>query len=88
MTAKPRKRIAVANNAQENAPHNGVPAYDKLLYPTIKALKTLGGSGTIEEITNKVIDLEKISSSVAMAMHLTHSMTALEYRLAWARSYS
>lgn len=61
--------------------------YDKLLYPTIKALKTLGGSGTIEEITNKVIELEKISSSVAMAMHLTHSMTALEYRLAWARSY-
>jgi restriction system protein len=67
--------------------YDGVPPYDKLLFPTIKALKALGGSGTIEEITNKVIELEKFPPSVATAMHLSHNMTALEYRLAWARTY-
>ena len=71
----------------ENATYTGIPPYDKLLFPTVRALKTLGGSGTIEEITNKVIELENIPSAVATAMHVTHSMTALEYRLAWARTY-
>ncbi len=64
-----------------------VPPYDRLLFPTIRALKALGGSGTIEEITNKVVELEKIPHAIATAMHVTHSMTALEYRLAWARTY-
>ena len=32
-----------------------VPSYDELIFPTIKALNALGGSGTIEEIVNKVI---------------------------------
>lgn len=64
-----------------------VPSYDRLLFPTIKALKSLGGSGTIEEITNRVIELERYPESVATVMHVTGSMTALEYRLAWARTY-
>lgn len=64
-----------------------VPSYDELIFPTIKALNALGGSGTIEEIVNKVIGLENISQTAATAMHLNHSMTALEYRLAWARTY-
>ena len=63
------------------------PPYDKLIYPTIKALNALGGSGTIEEIVNKVIEIENISQAAATAMHVNHSMTALEYRLAWARTY-
>jgi len=31
-----------------------IPTYDSLMNPLIKALKALGGSGTIEEINEKV----------------------------------
>jgi restriction system protein len=31
-----------------------VPTFDRLMNPVIQALKQLGGSGTIEEINNKV----------------------------------
>jgi len=82
-----RGRRTVFRDGAENTLYGGVPPYDKLLYPTVRALKARGGSGTIEEITNKVIELEKIPADIATAMHTTHSMTALEYRLAWARTY-
>ena len=35
-----------------------MPTYDRLMNPTIQALKALGGSGTIEEIYYKVTELE------------------------------
>ncbi len=86
----PKKNQALTGDTvtKDSGPrYKGVPTYDKLIYPTIKALNALGGSGTIEEITNKVIELETISRTAATAMHMNHSMTALEYRLAWARTY-
>jgi restriction system protein len=82
-----RSRKNTLNDSGESGIYAGVPSYDRLLFPTIRALKALGGSGTIEEIVNKVIELEKYPSSIATAMHVSHSMTALEYRLAWARTY-
>ncbi|MDR1203559.1 MAG: hypothetical protein LBL58_18280 [Tannerellaceae bacterium] len=41
--------------------HNQIPTYDKLLIPTLKALKQLGGSGTIEKINEKVYQIANIS---------------------------
>jgi hypothetical protein len=32
-----------------------IPTYDTLMNPVVQALKSLGGSGTIEEINNKVM---------------------------------
>src|SRR5882724_2487784 len=87
MKARHKERLLTGSNSGAGAPYEGVPPYDKLLFPTIKALKALGGSGTIEEITNKVIELERFPPPVATAMHVSHNMTALEYRLAWARTY-
>jgi restriction system protein len=38
-----------------------IPTFDKFMNPTIQALKELGGSGTIEEITAKVIEITDLS---------------------------
>ena len=66
-----------------------IPKYDALMNPVIKALKTLGGSGTIEEITTKVIEMLGLSDSQVAVLHNaeTGTRTELEYQLAWTRSY-
>jgi restriction system protein len=64
-----------------------VPKYHQLLFPCLKALKALGGSGTNEELLDKVIELEKYSADVQQAQHSDHRQTALNYRLAWAKTY-
>lgn len=64
-----------------------IPKYQELLYPCLKALKALGGSGTNEEILDKACELEKYSDDIQKAQHLDHRQTALDYRLAWARTY-
>jgi restriction system protein len=65
-----------------------VPSHKELFNPLIRALHELGGSGTIDEITEEVIDLEAIPDGVANVLHSEGgSRTELEYRLAWARTY-
>jgi restriction system protein len=57
------------------------------MFPCLKALKALGGSGTNEEILDKVCELERFPIEIQQAEHLDHNQTALNYRLAWAKSY-
>jgi restriction system protein len=46
-----------------------VPSYDKLMIPVLKALIALGGSGTIEEINEKVYELENFSEEILQIPH-------------------
>lgn len=72
----------------EGADKGDVPSHKDLFNPLLKALQELGGSGSIDEITQKVIDLESIPDDVAEILHSEGgSRTELEYRLAWARTY-
>lgn len=66
-----------------------VPAYDQLMNPTIQALKALGGSGTIEEIYNKVTELVGLTDEQLEVLHNPDKggQTQVEYRLAWSRTY-
>ncbi len=66
-----------------------MPTYDRLMNPTIQALKALGGSGTIEEINSKVTELEDLSDKQLEVLHDPQkgSQTEVEYRLAWSRTY-
>lgn len=34
-----------------------IPGFDKMLKPVLTAIKELGGSGTVDDIDNKVIDI-------------------------------
>ena len=66
---------------------DSVPTYDKLIYSTVKALIALGGSGSNEEISQKVVELEKFPNDITEVMHKDGGLCLLDYRLAWARSY-
>jgi restriction system protein len=63
--------------------------YDDLFNPVILALKKLGGSGTIEEINNRVAEIVKIPSEQLEILHNSDKggMTEIEYRLMWTRTY-
>ncbi|MGY4385718.1 restriction system protein [Pedobacter sp. UYP24] len=68
--------------------HEGVPTYDKMLIPTLEALKNLGGSGSIDEINEKIYELEKYDAETLETPHDENGVqTKVEYRLAWARTY-
>ncbi len=47
----------------------------------------LGGSGTIEEIYDKVVHLLNLPDKVLEIPHGTTSQSEVEYRLAWSRTY-
>jgi restriction system protein len=46
-----------------------VPSHDKLMIPVLKALIILGGSGTIEEINEKVYELQNFPEEVLQVPH-------------------
>jgi len=57
--------------------------------PLLRALKALGGSGSIEEIYDKVVELEDFDENVISVLHDEEKSNQSEvaYRLAWARTY-
>lgn len=72
----------------ENKSYKKVPTFDQLMNPLFQALKNLGGSGTIEEINQKVFETEKIPDNILEVPHGEKgSSSEVEYRLAWARTY-
>jgi restriction system protein len=66
-----------------------MPTFDSLMNPLLDALFTLGGSGSIDEIYEKVLEQEKISEKIASVPHNPEksNQTEIAYRLAWARTY-
>ena len=65
---------------------NDCPQIPFFFVPTLKALDELGGSGSNEEIYNRVITNTQLSTDVINIMH-NFTMTEVEYRLFWARTY-
>ncbi len=66
-----------------------LPTYDELMNPLLQALRILGGSGSIEEIYAKTIEVTGLSEDVLTKLHDPDksSQTEVGYRLAWARTY-
>ena len=65
-----------------------VPTFDKLLNPTLTALRRLGGSASITELVERIIEDLQPSHDVIEQPHPGKSNTTeFEYRLAWARTY-
>ena len=62
------------------------PGYQFFIKPTVEALYQLGGSGSNSEIYKKVIKNTNLSEEVIDEMH-SFTMTEVEYKLMWARTY-
>lgn len=63
-----------------------VPTYMDLLWPTIKALKALGGSASNDEIVEEIASAERLPREVLNVMHGDGSKSELTYRAAWSRT--
>lgn len=66
-----------------------LPTFDDLMNPLLDALRMLGGSGSIEEIYSKTIEITGLTEGVLAQLHDADksSQTEVGYRLAWARTY-
>jgi restriction system protein len=52
-----------------------MPTFDRMLMPTLEALKQLGGSGSIQEIGDKVIQLGGYSEKQQAVLHGPESVS-------------
>lgn len=68
---------------------NEIPTFDNLMNPLLKAINSLGGSGTVDEINSKTAEVAKLTDSQLEILHNPKrgGGTEVEYRLAWARTY-
>ena len=66
-----------------------IPTFDRLMNPLLDGLFELGGSGTIDEIHEKVIEMQRIDDELASLLHNPEksNQTEIGYRMAWARTY-
>lgn len=70
-----------------NDPYIHIPKYDELFEPALAALKALGGSATVQEIYDKVCEIQNYSEDQQCVLHKKGPQTEIAYRLAWARTY-
>lgn len=68
-----------------------LPHRNELMRPIVEAVTVLGGSGSIDEIVEKVISILNIPDDLAARPYLTKrgnedGRTQLEYELAWGRT--
>jgi len=66
-----------------------MPTFHSLMNPLLEALFQLGGSGSIDEIYEKVIEVQNIDEEVISVPHNPDksNLTEIGYRMAWARTY-
>ena len=65
----------------------GLPDLPGMMLVTIEALKDLGGSATIRELDEKVVDLEAVTEAEQAFTMPDGTRTRMNYYLAWARTY-
>ena len=67
------------------APSLSIPSEADLLYPTVCALRDLGGSGHKTEIDRRVIETEGLSKKL-IALRGPNGISKMQYRLGWVRT--
>jgi restriction system protein len=71
----------------EVAEKSDIPSYSKLLWPSLRAVREIGDSGTIAEIVERVVASERFTEDQLAVPSKERRSSLIEYRLAWARSY-
>jgi restriction system protein len=79
--------VVALSAAASDSSARAVPTFDKLMWPTLEALKEMGGSATNEELLAKIIERERILPEVQAIQHTDHRQTKLNYNLAWTKTY-
>jgi restriction system protein len=69
------------------SPSAAVPRYQDFLWPAVVALRELGGSASIEELVEAILEAGDYSDEQQAVLHGDGPSTEIEYRLAWARTY-
>ena len=64
-----------------------VPSFDALMNPLLQALQSLGGSGTVGEILDKVALIANLTDEQLQVPHGDKGHSEVAYRLAWSRTY-
>ncbi len=64
-----------------------LPQYHELLWPAVVALRELGGSASIEELNEQVVNNGDYTEDQQAVLHKDGPSTEIEYRIAWARTY-
>lgn len=66
-----------------------MPTHIDLMVPLMQARRDLGGSGTVEEIYGKTVEIASIPEGLLAQLHDPErsNQTEVGYRLAWARTY-
>lgn len=62
---------------------NKMPTFDSLMNPLLSALNNLGGSGSIDEIYEKVAELEEIEEEILSVPHNPEKVTNPRWRTDW-----
>ncbi len=63
-----------------------LPTFDSMMWPTLVALKEIGGSASNQELLAKVTQLMGLPEEIQAIPHGDGPATELGYRLAWART--
>ena len=66
---------------------DSVPNSQRLMNPTIEAIRSHGGSASNKEIADRVISDLGLLPHIAEKLHGKGRQTVLEFRLGWAKSY-
>jgi restriction system protein len=68
---------------------NDIPTYDQLMNPLLSALRKLGGSASIDEMYEEVVEEQGFSEEALAVLQNPEktNQTKIGYRLAWARTY-
>lgn len=64
-----------------------IPQYHELMWPALAALKELGGSATVKEMYERVVEDEHFSEEQQAVSTKDGRMSEIEYRLHWARTH-
>ena len=64
-----------------------MPTYEGLLWPTLKALESIGGSASIQELSSRVAMDMTLPDEILDVLHKDGPQTEVDYRAAWARTH-
>ena len=67
-------------------PESRMPTHDDLLWPTLKALESIGGSASIQELSSRVAMDMSLPDEILDIPHKDGPQTEVDYRAGWART--